>query len=69
MDSKRFFLFLTLISVLGLSSCTGVKKSRCEECPEFTQQMNDSFFNNQNVGEYETNDPYYSNTLVCSRYE
>ncbi len=69
MDGKRFFLFLTLISVLGLSSCTGGKKSRCKECPEFTQQMNDSFFNNQNIGEHETNDPYYSNAVVCSRYE
>lgn len=49
MDSKRFFLFLTLIGVLGLSSCTGAKKSRCEECPEFTQQTNDSFFNNQKI--------------------
>lgn len=70
MNSKRFFLFLTLVGVLGLaSSCTGGKKSRCEECPEFTHQTNDFILNNQKASEYETYPSSNVNTVVYNRYE
>jgi hypothetical protein len=64
MDGKRFFLFLTLIGVLGLTSCTGGKKSRCEECPEFTHQNNDFFLNDQKASKYETHSSDNDNRVV-----
>ncbi len=69
MNSKRFFLFLTLIGVLGFASCTGGKKSRCEECPEFTQQTPDSFLNYQKADTYETHSFDSIHSFVYSRYE
>ncbi len=71
-NSKRFFLILTLIGMLSLAtSCTGGKKSRCEECPEFTQlpSNNDILLNHQNTSEYETHRFINANSIVCSRNE
>lgn len=72
MSSKRFFLILTLIGMLSLAvSCTGGKKSRCEECPEFTQLPSENNFllNHQNVSEYETHKSIDVGTIVCSGNE
>ena len=69
MNGKRFFLFLTLIGMLGLMSCTGVNKSRCDECPEFTHMNNDFFFNNQKTDVYETHNSYPNHSIVCSGNE
>jgi len=36
----RFWLFVCIIAILGLaqSSCNVLKKSKCKECPVFSQQ-------------------------------